>query len=87
MSDSFVGHASGLSSPLIGAFTITPSDTQDLTRDTRQLRVTGQGGALAVVWISGAQTIEPVSAGDTLDWRIRRVLATGTTATGLRGYF
>ncbi len=53
---------------------------------TRQLRITGQGDALAVIWLDGAQTLEPVAAGDILDWRIRRVLATGTTATGVQGY-
>ena len=31
--------------------------------------------------------VEPVTAGDVWDWRIRRVRSTGTTATGLRGYY
>lgn len=80
------GHASGLSGPLVTAFPIVPNDAVDLPNVTRQLRITGQGGMLAVLWLDGAQTLEPVAAGETLDWRIRRVLATGTTATGVRGY-
>ena len=81
------GYTSGLTAPLISAFSIAPSDTNDLPKVTRQLRITGQAGTLAVIWLDGTQTVEPVAAGETLDWRIRRVLATGTTATGVRGYF
>jgi hypothetical protein len=40
-----------------------------------------------VTWPGGAETVEPVLAGETLDWRIVRIKATGTTATGLRGYY
>jgi hypothetical protein len=87
LSDHFSTHASGLTSPLSAGFEITPNDSTDLTNATRQIRITGQGGSIAVVWLGGAETIEPVSTGDTFDWRIKRIKATGTTATGLRGYF
>lgn len=87
MPDSFSTHAPGLTSPLGGAFAITPSDVQDLAQTTRQIRITGSGGAIAVTWIDGSETVEPVTAGDVWDWRIRRVRSTGTTATGLRGYY
>jgi hypothetical protein len=87
LSDHFSAHASGLTSPLSAGFEITPNDSADLSNATRQIRITGQGGNIAVVWLGGGETIEPVSAGETLDWRIKRIKATGTTATGLRGYF
>lgn len=87
MPDIFADRNIGLSSPLIGGFSITPADNLDLPMVSRQLRVTGSGGNIALIWQGGDETIEPVSAGDILDWRIRRVKATGTTATGLRGYY
>lgn len=86
MTDAFDTQSTSLSSPLTFGFPIAPSDSQDLPRVTRQLRVTGAPGNLSVLWASGTQTLEPVFTGDVLDWRISRVLATGTTATGLRGY-
>lgn len=87
MPDRYDSHTPSLSSPLIGGFSITPNDLVDLPAVTRQLRVTGSGGQLAISWAGGDQTVEPVVSGDVLDWRVRRVLATGTTATGLRGYY
>lgn len=86
MADAFDTQSTGLSSPLTRGFAVAPSDSQDLPWVTRQLRVTGAPGNLSVLWASGAQSLEPVFTGDVLDWRIRRVLATDTTATGLRGY-
>lgn len=87
MADNFTQFSSGLTSPLTAGFEITPADAADLAFSTRQIRVTGNAGNIAVVWVSGVESIEPVQAGDVLDWRIKRVKATGTTATGLRGYY
>lgn len=87
MTDPLKTYAAGPTGPLAGAFAITPSDTTDLPQITRQLRVTGTAGNVAVIWASGDQTVEPVALGDVLDWRIQRVKATGTTATGIRGYY
>jgi len=87
MPDIFDSHSASLTSPLIAGFAITPNDGADLPQTTRQIRVTGDAGNIAVVWLNGLETVEPVAAGETLDWRIRRVKATGTTATGLRGYY
>lgn len=86
MPDSYSAFAIGLTTPLVRGFAITPNDGVDLNEITRQIRITGNGGALAVIWPGGEQTVEPVTAGETLDWRVARVLATGTTATGVRGY-
>ena len=87
MPDDFDYYSSGLSSPLTGAFTIVPNDGTDLSRVTRQIRITGTSGNIVVVWVSGIETTEPVVSGDILDWRVKRIKATGTTATGLRGYY
>ncbi len=76
----------GLTEPLVGAFEISPDDDVDLPQVTRQI-LAGVEGNIAVIWFDGTETIEPVLAGDRLDWRIVRVLETGTTATGLRGYY
>jgi hypothetical protein len=85
MTDIYAGQHNGMTGPLVRGFPITPNDSADLVNVTRQIYA-GTAGNIAVVWIDGAQTIEPVAAGERLDWRIRRVLATGTTATGLRGF-
>ncbi|MGL4813143.1 MAG: spike base protein, RCAP_Rcc01079 family [Beijerinckiaceae bacterium] len=87
MPDSYNSMSPSLTSPLIGGFLIVPDDGNDLPEVTRQVRVTGGAGNVAVIWASGLETIEPVNAGDVLDWRLRRIKATGTTATGVRGYF
>lgn len=87
MADLYATFASGLTGPIVGAFAITPSDGADLPFVTRQIRVTGNAGNVVLVWANGVETTEPVVAGERLDWRVARVKATGTTATGLRGYY
>ena len=72
--------------PLVGSFTVAASDTVDLPRITRQIYAAGAGN-VSVIWADGSETVEPVAAGDRLDWRLKRIKATGTTATGLRGYY
>lgn len=86
MADRFATLSPGLSAPLILGFAITPNDGADLAHVTRQIRVTGNAGDVVVVWPDGTETTEPVEAGDVWDWRVTRIKATGTTATGLRGY-
>lgn len=87
MVDDYGYFAPSLSSPIEGGFTITPDDNADLPHVTRQIYVTGNAGNISVVWRNGTTSLEPVQTGDVLDWRIKRVMATGTTATGLRGYY
>ena len=78
--------AANLRDPLVGAFAITPNDTTDLIRETREIYVGGAGN-ISVVWQTGDTTTEPVAAGERLPWRVTRVRATGTTATGIRGFY
>lgn len=73
----------GLESPAIGGFAVSPSDTADLPLGVRLLRV-AQGGDLAVMWADETTLVIPgVLAGESLPVRVRRVLATGTTAGGI----
>ncbi len=87
MTDLYRNEHLNLNSPLVGGFAITTSDTANFLRPTRQIRVTGTAGDISVVWFDDSTTVEPVSVGDVFDWRIKRINATGTTATGLRGYY
>jgi hypothetical protein len=61
---------------------ITPNDTQDLAALTTSVYV-GTGGTLAVVAEDGTVTMITAPSGAILPIRIRRVNATGTTASGL----
>jgi len=77
MPDRFSSNIPSLTSPATHGFTVTPSDTIDLSEVTRAIYV-GSGGALAVRLLSGQTvTFAGVSAG--------RVLATGTTAGSIVG--
>lgn len=86
MADGFKFHASGLDAPAENAAAITPNDTTDLPDTTRAIYVGGAGN-LAVIMAGGGATITltGVLAGMIYPLRVARVLATGTTATGLIG--
>jgi hypothetical protein len=87
MTDRYSRHHIDLGSPLIGGFAITPNDDVDLIHTTRQIRITGASGNLAVVWYDGTETTEPVITNTVLDWRVTRIRSANTTATGIRGYY
>jgi len=76
-----------ITAPIVGFLgEITPSDSEALAMQTRQLYIGGAGN-IAVRGIDGSESIEPVAAGERVDWQVTHVLATGTTATGIRGYY
>ena len=84
MSD-FSRRAAGLDSPPAYAFAITPDDAADLARPTRGLMVAG-GGDVALVSVGGDTiTLPGLLPGVQYAIRARRVLASGTTASGLVG--
>ena len=85
MQDEFEHHQVALTAPVTAAEAITPNDSTDLDHATRALYV-GNGGAVAVEMLSG-QTIVFVNLqpGVLYPLRLAKVLATGTTATGLVG--
>lgn len=64
-------------------FPITPNDNVDLPIATREI-IIATGGALAVQKLSGDAVTLTLPAGR-FALVVKRVLATGTTATGLTG--
>lgn len=85
MADPFQHHAPSLTSPATHAEPIVPNDSQSLAIATRAVYV-GGGGDMRVRMLSGETvTFTGLQAGQFYPLRIVRVLATGTTATGLMG--
>jgi len=71
------------SDPADNATEITPSDSTDLTNTARSLYV-GAGGDVKVTTANGdTVTFEEVQGGSILPVRVRRIFATGTTATSI----
>ena len=84
MPDPFASFTPGLESPASAAFAITPSDSTDLPQVTRALNV-AQTGTVALVTVRGDTATVFVAAGIAFPIRAQRVLATGTSATGIVG--
>lgn len=83
MSDLFAALSPGLDSPASAAAAITPSDAADINPHSRMLWI-GGAGTLRVTMTDGQVVdLAGVPAGATLLLRVRRVHATGTTATGI----
>lgn len=61
---------------------VVPSDTVDLPMFARALRIAG-AGTLRITTLRGNVRNTNVAAGETLDVAVRRVHATGTSATGI----
>lgn len=83
MSDKFQIHRSMLTSPASEGFNITPSDDDDLAFVSRMIYIGGAGN-VSVVLSSGSEiTLNGVISGTVLPLRVKKVNATGTTATNL----
>jgi len=90
MPDPFANVTDTLSTPARSSFAVTPSDSTDFLNTgivPKRLYVT-TGGTLAVQMLGDAGSISlgTVAAGF-LDLRVRKVLSTGTTATGIFGFY
>lgn len=85
MADAYEKFSTGLSSPLRGAFSITPNDTTELTNVTRALYVGGSGDIVVVFEDGSEVTLKNLQAGVWHPMRVRQVKATGTTATDIVG--
>lgn len=82
----FALNAVGPNASAIGSFAITPNDGVDLTLAVRQITIGTAGGTLAWQGVDGVtQNTGPLPVG-TYPIAAHRVLATGTTATGLTGW-
>lgn len=82
MSDAVDVTQGGLGEPAVYAVAVTPSDSEDLANVSRALYVGGAGN-IAVHMLGDRTTVvfSAVPAGTILPVRVRRVLATNTTAT------
>lgn len=87
ITDQYDSYDTGLTGPLTGGFDVTPDDGVDLPSLPRALMVSG-GGDLAVVLKDGSTlTLPGLAAGVIYAIRTVRILATGTTATGIKGLY
>lgn len=82
--DDFENHAVSLQSPAVKIEEIIPSDSSDLATITRALNV-AQSGTVRVQLLDGSQADIFISAGIAFPIRVAKVLATGTSALGIRG--
>jgi hypothetical protein len=85
--DTFKKHTRSLTSPPEHAVAISPADDVDLAVVTRALYV-GSGGDMSVRMYDGSVvTLANVPSGTMLPLRVDRVLATGTTAAAILGFW
>jgi hypothetical protein len=82
MTDAFAKLTTGLESPATHLETVTPSDTDDLALVSRAINV-ATSGSIRVTALDGSTETLHVTAGIAFPVRVRRVWATGTTATGI----
>ncbi len=80
MTDNFAGFATSLTSPGEVHYVVAPSDTSDLNPRPRALKCL-TAGDVAIRDIAGTVVVYPVEAGEVLEFRAVRILASGTTAT------
>lgn len=84
MSDVFANRHRRPGDPAIAVFEITPDDGADLAQVTLALNV-ATPGTVRVTTLDGSTSDVSIHPGRAFPIRARRVWATGTTATGLRG--
>lgn len=81
MPDNFENRRSDMDDPAEKAFAISPSDTDNLPFTTRGI-YTGAGGQITVDMVDeGKVTFTNLPPGTILPIRVRKVYATGTTAS------
>ena len=87
ISDHFSNFGSGLDSPAAGLIEVTPNDGADLTVMTRALMVATAGDVAVVMKDGTTGTLPGLQPGVPYPVRVKRILATGTTATGIVGLY
>lgn len=90
MADTFSPHARSLIAGATHVFLITPDDDTDLDFVTRAISFAGAGALEVIMADDSAAVIVPdgaLSAGILHPIRVKRVRATGTTATGIVGWY
>jgi len=82
--DSFLYSKKGLTVPSDHAVAVTPNDSTDLANTTRALYVGVSGDIVAIMAEDDSSvTFKGVGSGAVLPLRVKRILATGTTATDI----
>ena len=85
MADLYAHSSPSLTSPAIDGTMISPDDAVDLPHVTRAIYV-GTGGQIAAELASGvAVNLVGVAGGTLLPLRVRKILASGTTAANIVG--
>lgn len=84
--DKFSLFSGGLSGPITRSLLVTPADGADLVETTRALHCNASGNVAVIMAGDTASVIKAVIAGVTYPWRVKRVLAAGTTATVVAEY-
>jgi hypothetical protein len=89
MTDNFAQSRQELHSPLGAGAAVTPDDNNDNigTNDVSREIFFATAGTVRVTWASGLVGNFAVLAGDLRAWRVRRIHATGTTATGIEAFW
>ncbi len=87
ITDAYSHMSSGLSSPAVGAFAITPNDGSDLALMPRALMVATAGDVSVVMKDGSPATLPALMPGVVYPLRVKRVLATGTGAGGIVGLY
>ena len=82
MSDKFAGTTERLESPPQHLVEVTPDDDNDLPHVSRAINA-GTAGKVKVTTAAGDTGVFTLVAGALFPVRVRRVWATGTTATGI----
>ncbi len=82
MNDIFQNHIPGLESPAIQLGAVAPADGQDLAFVSRAIAVGGEG-FVRVTTVTGHEGRIFIVPGAPFPIRVRRVWATGTTATDI----
>lgn len=85
--DTFENNAAGLISPLENSFSITPHATNELEFVTRAIMATGAGDIEVVLKGDSSSIVIPFAAGEMRALRVKRVISTGTDATGIIGFY
>lgn len=86
-SDDFSKFTGGLESSASGAESVTPHDTNELTKVSRAIYVGGDGNLAVVMKNGDTVTISGAIAGMILPIRVKQIKSTGTTATNILSFY
>lgn len=82
MADKLYNSEEALQSPARDGLNITPNDSTDLAFTAKSLYVGGTGDVKITTASGAILTFPNVQGGSVLPWFVKRLWATGTTATG-----